>query len=43
MRVKGNDHFVLLVLLLIGAIFGSLLGAALGDVLPVLNFGIASV
>lgn len=39
MRVKGNDHLVLLVLLLIGAIFGSLLGAALGDVIPVLNFG----
>lgn len=39
MRVKSNDSLVLLVLLLIGAIFGSLIGAALGDTVPILNFG----
>lgn len=39
MRVKGNDSIIMLVLLLIGAIFGSLLGAALGDMIPILNFG----
>ncbi len=39
MRVKSNDSVVLLVLLLIGAIFGSLIGAALGDMVPILNFG----
>jgi len=39
MRVKSNDSIVLLVLILVGAIFGSLIGAALGDVLPILNFG----
>jgi len=39
MRVKGNDSLVLLVFILIGAIFGSLIGAALGDIVPILNFG----
>lgn len=39
MRVKSNDGIVLLVLLLVGAVFGSLIGAALGDVIPILNYG----
>jgi len=39
MRVKGNDNLVLLILLLIGAIFGSLIGELLSDVAPVLNYG----
>lgn len=39
MRVKSNDNLVLLVLLLIGAIFGSLIGDALGGIVPILKFG----
>ncbi len=39
MRVKSNDGIVLLVLLLVGAVFGSLIGAALGDIIPILNYG----
>ncbi len=39
MRVKGNDGLILLVLLLIGAIFGSLIGMVLGGYLPILNYG----
>ncbi|OJV64492.1 MAG: hypothetical protein BGO41_12840 [Clostridiales bacterium 38-18] len=39
MRVKSNDGVVLLVLLLVGAVFGSLIGAALGDIIPILNYG----
>jgi len=39
MRVKSGDGLVLLILLLIGAIFGSIIGAALEDVLPILAFG----
>lgn len=39
MRVKSNDSVVLLVLILVGAILGSLIGAALNDVFPILNYG----
>lgn len=39
MRVKSNESIILLVLLLIGAIFGSLIGSAFGDVIPLLNYG----
>ncbi|MGX8794609.1 DUF4321 domain-containing protein [Fusibacter sp. JL298sf-3] len=38
MRAKSNG-LVLLVLLLVGAVFGSIIGAALGDVIPILNVG----
>lgn len=39
MRVKSNDGIILLLLILTGAIIGSIIGAALGDTLPILNFG----
>lgn len=39
MRVKSNDSLVLLVLLLVGAIFGSLIGSALSGVFPILDYG----
>lgn len=39
MRVKSNDSLVLLVLLLVGAIFGSLIGSALSGVIPILDYG----
>ena len=39
MRVKSNNGLVLLVLLLVGAIFGSLIGSAFSDMLPILNYG----
>ncbi|MBF4694862.1 DUF4321 domain-containing protein [Fusibacter ferrireducens] len=39
MRVKSNDGLILLLLILTGAIIGSIIGAALGDVFPILNFG----
>lgn len=39
MRVKSNENLVLLVLLLIGGIFGSLIGDALGSIVPILNYG----
>ncbi|MDN5352538.1 MAG: hypothetical protein PWQ12_1459 [Clostridiales bacterium] len=39
MRGKSNDRLVLLVLILVGAIFGSLIGSAFGGALPILNYG----
>lgn len=39
MRVNNSNGFVLLMLLLIGAIFGSLIGTALSGILPVLSYG----
>jgi len=39
MRVKSGDGLVLLILLLVGAIFGSIIGAALEHVLPILAYG----
>lgn len=39
MRVKNNDGIVLMFLLLVGAILGSIIGAALGDMIPLLNYG----
>ncbi len=39
MRVKSKDNLILLVLLLMGAIIGSLIGDALGSYAPLLNYG----
>lgn len=39
MRAKSNDRLVLLVLILVGAILGSLIGKALGGTFPVLKYG----
>ncbi|MDK2866771.1 MAG: hypothetical protein PWP51_978 [Clostridiales bacterium] len=39
MRVQNSGGLALLVLLLIGAIFGSIIGAALGGILPILAYG----
>ncbi len=39
MRVKSKDNLILLVLLLMGAIIGSLIGDALGLYAPLLNYG----
>ena len=39
MRVNNNGGFILLVLLLIGAIFGSLIGTALSGFAPILAYG----
>lgn len=38
MRANGN-RMILLIVLLVGAIFGSIIGNALNDVFPILNFG----
>lgn len=38
MRANGN-RMILLIVLLVGAIFGSIIGNALSDVFPILNFG----
>lgn len=39
MRVKSKDGLVLLLLILTGAIIGSIIGAAFGHLMPILNYG----